>query len=117
MADFLTVAGVAYGVATQGGASEGARRYAGAIRPAFDNTLRNMTRSAKRQWTVTLAPITQAAWETLDAATSLRQPVACAGTMFGASSPVTCSVTATSIPFVAHIYGHMRSVMLTLDEV
>jgi hypothetical protein len=117
MADFLTIAGVEYGVVQQGGASEGARTYAGSIRRAFDNTLRNMTRSAKRQWNVILAPDLTGPVGVARRPTSLRQPVTCSGTMFGASSPVICSVTATSIPHVAHIYGHVRTVMLTLDEV
>jgi hypothetical protein len=115
MSAFLTIAGTAYAVDQQG-ASEGPRDYAGSLRRAFDLTMRNMTRAAKRSWTVTLAPMSQAQWETLDALTSLRQPVTLDGTMFGVSSPITCHLTATGVPFLAADLSHLRTVILTLQE-
>jgi hypothetical protein len=116
MADFLTIAGIAYPVDRQG-AGETAREYAGSLRRAFDNTLRNMTRSAKRPWQLTLAPITQTQWETLDAATSLRQSVAVTGTMFGTTTPAAVCITATAIPHLASGESHLRTVVITMQEV
>lgn len=116
MSDFLTISGTPYGVDRQG-AGEGARRYAGSLRPSFDNTLRNMTRSAKRTWTLTLAPMTQTQWETLDNATSLRQSVTVGGTMFGATTPAAVCITATAIPHMASGESHLRTVVLLMEEV
>lgn len=112
---FLTIGGTEYYV-DRNGAGEGAREYAGSLRRAFDGTLRNMTRAAKRTWTLTLSPMTQAQWETLDAATSLRQAIAVGGTMFGATPPTTANITATAAPHMPNDTSHLRTVVLTIQE-
>lgn len=114
--DFITINGVVYSVLPDN-AAQGASDYAGAMKRAFDLTMRNMTRARKRTWNFLLL-MTQAQWETFDSSTSLRQSVACQGQYAGLAGPnVACNVTSTTVGYErSGDTAFLRRVAVTLNE-
>lgn len=98
---FLTIAGVGYPVDVAGGATEREPEYVGEKVRAFDNTLRSTRMQPKRSWEFPLAPLSEAAYNTLRAAIANDAEVAVNGDAVDNVS-TTCIVTFASAGFLDH---------------
>jgi hypothetical protein len=95
---FLTINGIGCQILADNSAAEPARDYGGALRRAWDGTLRNATRWQKRKWSFTVAPLIASDFAALEAATALRAIVAVDGA--GIDGPNNCAVEHQSASYI-----------------
>ena len=108
-----TIAGTAYDVLTQG-AQEQAPRKIGARRENWNGSFRSGETAYKKRWTLPLAPMTEAQYQTLRAATLYSVVVSCNGD-FTNNVATNCVVDISSAAFYRPNTALGMYRMITLD--